>query len=388
MLFVALAATLVQLTLISSAAALPSTSSFFATAAPRHSGQWSMFMNGPMRQGRTPIVGAQTSNLGWRIPAETNYGGPVIGRDGTIYQGTFAGQLLALNPDGTTKWAVSLPYIVESTPAILLDGRVAVVDGGGNLDVVNPDGSFSWRFRTLGVYNNAAPAIGRDGTIYTAGWATLYALHPDGSIRWTYDVGQHITGPPAVRPDGVVYVPAGSLFALDANGSLMWEWTPPSDAVGGAPAIGSNGTIFVNSFGHSLYAINVDGTLNWSYKAGDCCSVDVPSSPAIGRDGTIYAGETVLDDGMVLAFTPDGTLKWDAHQGRDPSALSIGGDGTIYFGAYTDGIAGPLYALNPDGTLKWEYDDPDGGYVRTPPAIGLGHRVYAGSVSGFFAIGP
>src|SRR6266487_3938768 len=68
----------------------------------RPSGQWSMFMNGPLRRGRTPIVGAQTSHLAWRISTETNYGGPVVGRDGTIYQGTFAGQLLALNPDGTT----------------------------------------------------------------------------------------------------------------------------------------------------------------------------------------------------------------------------------------------------------------------------------------------
>jgi hypothetical protein len=34
------------------------------------------------------------------------------------------------------------------------------------------------------------------------------------------------------------------------------------------------------------------------------------------------------------------------------------------------------------------YDEPEGGYLRTPPAIGKGQRIYAGSLYAFFAIGP
>jgi len=45
-------------------------------------------------------------------------------------------------------------------------------------------------------------------------------------------------------------------------------------------------------------------------------------------------------------------------------------------------------SANPDGTLKWEYDDPGAAYVRTAPAIASGQRIYAGSLTGFFAIGP
>ena len=79
---------------------------------------------------------------------------------------------------------------------------------------------------------------------------------------------------------------------------------------------------------------------------------------------------------------------WQAHHGRDPTALALGGDGTIYFGAYTDGLTGTMYALNPDGTLKWAYDDEGGAYIRTPPAIGMGQGVYAGSLNGYLSIGP
>src|SRR6266536_5500237 len=213
----------------STSQALPS------TQAARPSGQWSMFMNGPLRRGRTPIVGAQSSTLAWRISVETNYGGPVVGRDGTIYQGTFGRQLLALNPDGTTKWAVTVPSVVESTPAILADGRICFL-AGGILYVVNPDGSFSWRFRTGGAFDEAAPAIGSDGTIYTAGYSVMYALHPDGTLRWSYDVGQLITGAPSVTRGGVAYVPSGNLYALDPTGSLLWEWVaPPAPTASGGP---------------------------------------------------------------------------------------------------------------------------------------------------------
>ncbi len=189
-----------------------------------------------------------------------------------------------------------------------------------------------------------------------------------------------------MSPDGVVYLVSGYLLALDPNGSLMWE-TKERQSLGGAPAIGEDGTIYVNSHDPDFYAYSPDGTLKWSYHTGDCCPVDLPSSPAIGTDGTVYAGQTVLGVGMVLAFTPDGSVTWQASHGGELTALSIGGDGTVYFGSGSHNPAS-VYALNPDGTLKWQYDDPGGGYVRISLAIGRGHRVYAGSLTGFFALGP
>ena len=42
---------------------------------------------------------------------------------------------------------------------------------------------------------------------------------------------------------------------------------------------------------------------------------------------------------------------------------------------------------DPVGTLKWECDASNGP-VRSPPAIGKGHRLYAGCGTGFFALGP
>ena len=75
-----------------------------------------------------------------------------------------------------------------------------------------------------------------------------------------------------------------------------------------SPAIGADGTVYVGSWDDNLYAINMDGSLKWSYATGD----EVWSSPAIGADGTVYFG---CFDGCLHAVNPDGTAKWSYRTG-------------------------------------------------------------------------
>jgi putative pyrroloquinoline-quinone-binding quinoprotein len=129
-----------------------------------------------------------------------------VGRDGTIYLGTFNGEMVALRRNGTLKWALPATDSVNATLAILLDGRIAFVDEGGPISVVNPTGSLSWRYETGTGFSSpsGAPAVGRDGTIYTGIDETVYALNPDGSVRWIYPTGRLGTAV-AVGNDGRVY---------------------------------------------------------------------------------------------------------------------------------------------------------------------------------------
>ena len=50
--------------------------------------------------------------------------------------------------------------------------------------------------------------------------------------------------------------------------------------------MGADGTIYVGSYDHHLYAVNPDGSQKWKFATGDF----VASSPAVGADGTIYVG--------------------------------------------------------------------------------------------------
>jgi outer membrane protein assembly factor BamB len=252
----------VALVLLGALQLTPTARAVGITPSLKPAGQWSMFMNGPMRRGRSPLVGPTSAHLAWQISTQTNGGGPVIGRDGTIYQGTDLHQLLAMSPTGALKWSIPTTRAVGSTPAILPDGRIVFVDEGGTVYVANPDGTLSWTNPTgAGSASvGASPAIGVDGTIYTVIGPTVFAFHPDGTIRWTYQIIGGTLGPVAVRPDGVVYVPAGYLYAIDANGLLLWRTQEQLQFLASA-TVGPDRTIYVNSNLPTVYAFHPNGTI-------------------------------------------------------------------------------------------------------------------------------
>jgi outer membrane protein assembly factor BamB len=160
-------------------------------------------------------------------------------------------------------------------------------------------------------------------------------------------------------------------------GTKKWEfqtgnWIPSS------PAIGADGTVYVGSFDSKLYAINPDGTKKWEFVTKNYI---YSSSPAIGTDGTVYIGST---DNRLYAINPDGTKKWEFVTGNAiNSSPAIGADGTVYIGSDDS----KLYAINPDGTKKWGFVT--GAPIRSSPAIGIDGTIYAGSGdSKLYAIKP
>ena len=141
-----------------------------------------------------------------------------------------------------------------------------------------------------------------------------------------------------------------------------------------SPSIGSDGTIYIGSRDHNIYAINPSGTLKWKFETGD----RVESTPAIGSDGTIYIGSGMY----IYAINPNGTLKWKfGRGGQAGSSPTIGSDGTIYIGK-----GDTLYAINPSGTLKWKFETGD--RVESTPAIGSDGTIYIGSGTHIYAINP
>ncbi|MGO9061880.1 MAG: PQQ-binding-like beta-propeller repeat protein [Candidatus Binataceae bacterium] len=68
-------------------------------------------------------------------------------------------------------------------------------------------------------------------------------------------------------------------------------------SVASSPAVGADGTIYVESNDNNLYAIYLyaispDGNQKWKFTTGDFLpySYFLLSSPAVGADGTIYVG--------------------------------------------------------------------------------------------------
>ncbi len=151
------------------------------------------------------------------------------------------------------------------------------------------------------------------------------------------------------------------------------RWTFQIDSLANAiisPAVGSDGTIYAGfgdricmhgdgtsgicEYGY-LYAINPDGTLKWKTQ------LNVTSTASVGADNTIYVGCAF---GKLCAINEDGTLKWEFQTGANiVSFPALGNDGTIYVGS-TDHH---LYALHSDGTVKWAFET--GASINASPAI-------------------
>lgn len=203
---------------------------------------------------------------------------------------------------------------------------------------------------------------------------------PMGKLKWQLQIGTQnpsVPTSPAIAPDGTIYagaVDAGRMYldAVNANGSLKWRYPilPPSgDAI---PSVGPDGTIFITS-GGTLYAINPVGTLRWSFPK-------VQSAPAIATDGTVYVASS---EPYLYAIGSDGNIKWSYPTiGLVDSDPIIAVDGTIHASSVIsrDGslVNGTFYALTPAGTLKWMLRDYAGKplYFGKPVALDPGGTIY------------
>jgi outer membrane protein assembly factor BamB len=135
------------------------------------------------------------------------------------------------------------------------------------------------------------------------------------------------------------------------------------------PAIGPDGTIYMSALDATLYALNEDGTIKWTFNLGDNNDYMPGVDPS---SGTIYSD---IAGNSIVAINPDGTEKWRLYINADfDSTPVVGPDRTIYFG--TDSTPFAIFAVNPDGTLRWQFNT--GADVDNVPALSPdGSVVYA-----------
>ena len=135
------------------------------------------------------------------------------------------------------------------------------------------------------------------------------------------------------------------------TGQVRWRFQVDADYVPTRPAVGPDGTVYASdSYGH-LYAVDSTGGLRWIFNGSG-------ANVSVGQDGTIYVGST-LD---IVALNPNGTVKWRFNQNPGAFILlgpNVGPDGNIY----AVGIEGlGVFSLTPQGTLRWSlterYDRP------------------------------
>ena len=192
----------------------------------------------------------------------------------------------------------------------------------------------------------------------------------NGNQLWEYVTDNIVTASPAVANDGTIYVGSEdvSLYAMNPDGSVKWTFESGGGATSSSPAIASNGDVYFACNDGYLYAVDSDGNEKWKYNNGDLFF----SSPTIGSNDVIYFGSW---DNALTALDSSGQLLWSFETARSVcSTPAIGLDGTIYVGDDDH----TLYAIDQAGNLKWKYKTLTN-YFRSSPAIGNDGTIYIGS---------
>jgi outer membrane protein assembly factor BamB len=165
-----------------------------------------------------------------------------------------------------------------------------------------------------------------------------------------------------------------------ATGTLLWEFQTQTNAWAGRPAIGPDGTAYVGSYDHCVYALDgTTGRRKWAFGTGDIVTV----CPAVGVDGTVYVGSW---DSKVYALEgATGMAKWEFRTaGQIAASPALMEDGTLYIGG-----GGALYALrSATGEKLWE--SASDSWVQGLAVSADGALLYAGAcyrgVDGLYAL--
>ena len=213
----------------------------------------------------------------------------------------------ALHVETDATWVLSADVLtspvagIVSSPAVAADDASTILfaDRGGRVYGVDREGRDRWD-PPVELPNlpdvTSSPAIApkgspQAGTIYVAdldGFVT--ALDKDtGATKWRFPAANPVAAihsSPLVGADGRIFFATersfdglqnGQLVALDANGNLLWAFTPTNpraaplvDDIQGSVALSFDGTtLYVGSDDGNLYAINAaDGSPKWNYVAG------------------------------------------------------------------------------------------------------------------------
>jgi len=295
------------------------------------------------------------------------YSSPAIDDNGTVYFGSDDTYLYSIKSDGIFNWKFKTGNDVISSPVVGKDGTIYVGSEDDYLYAINQEGELKWKYKT-GSDILSSPSLGIDDAIYFgSNDSYFYALDVNGSLLWKYKTEGSVSGSPAIAKDGTIYFGSSdrNLYALNSDGTLKWKiFIYQSNC---SPSIGDDGTIYIIYSSYDLRALNPDGTKKWEYWVQG----SLASTPAIGKDGTLFFGNR--DQNVFYALNQDGTLLWAYNtEGRVTTYPAIGKDGTIYFGCQDQS----LYVLNDDGTLKWKFKSNN--YIYSNPNIGDNGNIYFG----------
>lgn len=197
--------------------------------------------------------------------------------------------------------------------------------------------------------NSWAGASLSDPTVFYAGSTQVFALkNENGNIIWSYpekvSAGRIFLAAPVVVDEQVIVGDyAGQLTSLSIrDGKENWSFTGATGRYVDSPLI-VDGMIIAPNSDHHLYALDLQGSLKWSFAAGHSFWTQPVS------DGkTVFAGS--LDHNLYAVDLKSGELVWKIDLGASEVGRIAINEGILYQGT----LSGNMNAIDATtGKLIW-----------------------------------
>ena len=331
-------------------------------AWPQDGGDW-------RSSGTSTLSGPTVPELAWSAFDFTPSTPPVIGRDGEIVVAG-SGHVMRFGPGGAVTASAdvrgSAASISPFAPALTLDGSY-VAAGTALLSLDNAFGVRGVYTLPDGAVITGSPRVGPDGAVWLPTHRGMYRFAGDQAVR----VGPNsaVVDTSAFTPDGSVAwaTEAGRIevHGTDRRGELVQRSLSARGAGLTAPAVGLDGTIYAGSDDGQLYAWPEDDP-TWSVNTGGTVSI----RPLVADDGTIVV---VNDAGRLMALEAiNGAEIWTRRLGGTPSAAPAIDGGQIYVPVGTQLMA--LYRAT--GDTAWQLSAGGSLDSRSGPIIGTDRTLY------------
>lgn len=170
---------------------------------------------------------AHNGRFMWDYPTESPIRSkPCVTNDRIIF-GNEAGDIIALELNGTKKWAISAKRAVTSSPIVDEENFVYVGSFDGFLYALDGDNGFTqWRFRTTAPIIST-PALGRGFVYFGSADGKLYCVNTaTGKERWHFTTEKPIVSSPYLHGDTIYFGGTDNkLYAIEARtGKELWHF--------------------------------------------------------------------------------------------------------------------------------------------------------------------
>jgi len=294
--------------------------------------------------------------------------------DGTVYVGTQAAELLALDlKTGKLLWKYKTSEGIGESSACVADGVVYVGDLSGVVHAVSKDGKGLWTFKT-GSEIKASPVVVDDRVLIGSYDETLYCLAAKtGKLLWQFRINGPVHCTVSVA-NGIAYVSGcDEIFRAIRISDGKEVYNVSSGAYTGASPALQGPSAFFGTFSNEVLSVNLQSRqLVWRYENKQR-QFPFYSSAALADGKVVLGGRDKL---VHCLDAKTGKALWTfTTRARVDSSPAVAG-GRVYIGSND----GRFYVLQlATGAKIWEFEA--GAALSASPAIAEG-KVVIGSQDG------